>query len=227
MRKDAVPVSLLTLMLAIGGCGGDSRGLSGSATVFTTAVVHIKSSQPPTLESDVIVRFRVDTMVASSFSTGCNVPAQGQVCLGSTFRGDNLTLTFVVETIKNAQGQAVTPNPSPILVEKYRVRFTGCIPGTYEFPVGHVLTPGETQVTIQPITPDMKRSIVVPGNFVYVHDDGCLTQFNALTYQGICNAVAQFEFDLVEINSGMRKTMGYNLTVRLADFTTQDDQCVR
>ncbi|MCS7196393.1 MAG: hypothetical protein NZ827_03900 [Aquificaceae bacterium] len=226
MEKAYILLSLLTLVLAVGGCGGSSRGLSGDVPVFNTVVAYPKSAQPPTIESDVLVRTQVDMMVNSGPPT-CNTRAQAQVCAGSTFRSDNLILSFVVETIKNAQGQPVTPNPSPVLLEKYRVRFTGCILGVYEFPVNQVLNQGETQVTIQPITLDMKMGIVSQRNFVYIHNDGCPTLFSASAYSGVCNATAHFEFDLVEINSGIKRTVRYSLAVRFADFTTSDDQCVR
>ncbi|MEN3027714.1 MAG: hypothetical protein ABDH29_00455 [Aquificaceae bacterium] len=225
MKKAYLSVFVLALVLAIGGCGGGSRGLSGDVPVFNTVVAYPKSAEPSPMVSDVLIRTQVDRVVASG-PPACNTPAQAQVCAGSTFRSDNLTLSFVVETIKNAQGQPVTPIPSPVLLEKYRVRFTGCIPGVYEFPVGQVLTEGETQVTIQPITLDMKRSLVSQGNFVYIHNDGCPTLFPVFTYNGICNATAQFEFDLLEVYSGIRRTVGYSLVVRLADLNT-DDQCSR
>lgn len=51
--------------------------------------------------------------------------------------------------------------------------------------------------------------------------------FTVYTYPIPCNAIANIEFYLVEQYSGKRKTISYPINVRLADITTQDDECNR
>ncbi len=209
-------------------CGGSSRGLSADAPVFNTVVVFIKESQPNPLESDVIIRGATTQVVNSAPSTGCTTPiTANDVCTGATYTADNLILTFRSETIKNAQGLPVTPNPSSVLVEKYRVSFTGCIPGVYEFPVNQIVSPDtETAVVIQPITQDMKRAMVQPAQYTYIGQDGCQTLFNNVAYYpSLCSAVANFEFSTLELNSGIRRTIKYSIVVRFADFLSDQDQC--
>ncbi len=210
-------------------CGGSSRGLSADAPVFNTVVVFIKESQPNLLESDVIIRGTTTQVVNSAPFTGCNTPiTANDVCTGATYTADNLILTFRSETIKNAQGLPVTPNPSSVLVEKYRVSFTGCIPGVYEFPVNQMVLPDtETAVGIQPITQDMKRAMVQPAQYTYIGQDGCPTTFNAIDYPSLCSAVANFEFSTLELNSGIRRTIKYSIAVRFADFSDQDQCTIR
>lgn len=224
-RRQALILPLLALLVS--SCGGGSRGLSGDMPVFNTVTVTPVAVDPPVLESDVIVRQNVNRPVRTN-PPACNVIEVQEVCAGTIFVNDNLRITFKSDTIKNAAGQPVTLIPSPVMVQSYTVSFSSCIPGTYQFPVNVVLQPGEEKpLTIQPITADMKRQISTDGQFVFVSQDGCPTPFNVRTYQGICNAVANLEFELLELNSGIRRRISYPLTVRLSDFTTGDDQCTR
>jgi len=220
-----------SICLTIGmiSCGGSSRGLSADIPVFNTVTISVVKAEPSPLNSDVLVRLTLPAQVRSEQSTGCSTTVRADdVCIGIDYTTDNLTLTFKSETIKNAQGLPVTPNPSSVLVEKYRVSFTGCIPGVYEFPVNQMVLPDtETAVGIQPITQDMKRAMVQPAQYTYIGQDGCPTTFNAIDYPSLCSAVANFEFSTLELNSGIRRTIKYSIAVRFADFSDQDQCTIR
>lgn len=207
-------------------CGGGSG--SGSLN-FDSVVVSILNVSPNPLESDVIIRKKRTELVRTDPANSCNILAPAtDVCTGTAYKSDTITITFRSQTIKNAQGQPATSNPSPVYVEKYRISFSNCIPGTYEFPVGATIpSDTDTQISIQPITFDMKKSIALQGQYIYISNDGCGTIFPVYTYPNPCNAVANIEFYLVEQYSGKRKTISYPINVRLADITTQDDECNR
>ncbi len=209
-------------------CGGGSRGLSADIPVFNTVTVSIIDATPSPIQSDVVVRFPQREIINTG-PPACNVIGTAEdVCTGASFPADNLTLTFRSTTVRNAQGQPATPIPSPVLVEKYRVSFTGCILGVYDFPVGQVLQPdSDTQVVIQPITEDMKTRLVQQDQYVYITPDGCPTLYNVWTYQGVCNALANLEFSLVELNSGIRRTLKYSVPIRLADYIEPDKCTIR
>ena len=212
-------------------CGGSSRGLSADIPVFNTVTISVVKAEPSPLNSDVLVRLTLPAQVRSQQSTGCSTPVRADdVCIGIVYTTDNLTLTFKSETIKNAQGLPVTPNPSSVLVEKYKVSFTACIPGVYEYPVGQVVPPdSEYDITIQPITADMKRNLVQSTTlYTYVYSDGCTTDFpGILIYPSQCNALANFEFSTLELNSGIRRTIKYSIAVSFADFSDQDQCTIR
>ncbi len=222
MKKLAV--ASMPIVLGAFSCGG--TGLSDYTPTFDTVTVVIANAQPNPLESDVVIHTPVQAPVLSAPSTGCNaIAVANDVCIGAVYRAENVDITFNVEPLKNVKGEPVVELPSPVLVEKYKVSFTGCIPGIYEFPVGAVLQPtGDSTVTIQPITQDMKIAITEIINYIYINQDGCPTLLQRASYPSICNALANFEFDVVEIYSGKKKTIKYSLAIRLADYGEQD-QC--
>jgi|UniRef100_A0A7C2VBF4 hypothetical protein len=213
------------LAIGISNCGGG--GGSGSLD-FNSVVVSILGANPNPLESDVIIRKKETRYVWTNYPACDTLTPANDVCTGTTFKSDVITITFRSQTIRNAQGQPVTSNPSPVYVEKYRISFSNCIPGTYESSVGATIPPDtDTQISIQPITFDMKKSIALQGQYIYISNDGCGTIFTVYTYPNPCNAIANIEFYLVEQYSGKRKTISYPINVRLADITTQDDECNR
>lgn len=228
MKRFVLGAGSICISLGLSACGGSSRGLSADIPVFNTVTVVISSANPNPLESDVLAHVPTTELVRSQPSVGCNTLVRvDDVCTGANYTADNVAFTFRSESIKNAQGQPATPNPSSVLVEKYRVSFSGCISGVYEFPVGQVIAPNEEKAfTIQPITQDMKMGISQRVQYVYINQDGCQTVFNVPTYQGICNAVANFEFSLLELNSGIRRTIKYSLAIRIADYASEADQCL-
>ncbi|MFN3471406.1 MAG: hypothetical protein ACK4ZR_02210 [Aquificaceae bacterium] len=137
------------------------------------------------------------------------------------------TVNFKSDVIKDAAGNPLPVLPSPVLVEKYRVSYTGCLPGVYEFSVGKTISPdSQTPITIQPITIDMKRQMATQVPYPYVGNDGCVTNLQVPAYPSICNAVANFEFSLVELTTGKRAIIRYSLPVIFADYD-QNDQCTR
>ncbi|MCX7989372.1 MAG: hypothetical protein N2648_01855 [Aquificaceae bacterium] len=225
MKKAYTLLSLLTLVLAVGGCGGSSRGLSGDVPVFNTVIVSPLGSNPSTLEVDVVHHIPAKANVRTNWPL-CDQLAVRDVCIFYNIPSENFQLTLRVETIRNPAGQPVTPNPSPVLIRSYRISFTGCISGVYQFPVGAVLQPDtQRDVTIQPITQDMKRNLLVQVPYVYTDDSGCQTQFNIFSYVGICNGVANLELELVELNSGIVRRINYPVAFRLSDYQSQGDGC--
>ncbi len=217
-----------SICLTIGmiSCGGSSGGLSEDVSVLNTVIVFVKESQPGYLNSDVIIRKRTTETVKSG-SPDCNtLITANNVCTGKEYTPENLTITFKSEPIKNVQGQPLVANPSPVRVEKYRVSFTQCIQGVYEFPINLTIPPNEERtVVIQPITPAMKEAIVKPTQYIYINnDDECQTVFDVVDYPSPCVADANFEFLVYELYSGKRATVKYRILVRFEDFPDQD-QC--
>lgn len=184
----------------------------------------VKESQPGYLNSDVIIRKRTTETVKSG-PPDCNtLITANDVCTGKEYTPENLTITFKSEPIKNVQGQPLVANPSPVRVEKYRVSFTQCIQGVYEFPINLTISPNEERtVVIQPITPAMKEAIVKPTQYIYKNDE-CETVFEVVDYPSPCVADANFEFLVYELYSGKRATVKYRISVRFEDFPDQD-QC--
>ncbi len=227
MRKKSILAYLMGVLLA--GCGGG--GFTENMPVFKTVTVHITGVNRYPMEVDVLQKTTVQAPVFSrdQNTQQCTSITTADVCAGTNFVGENLGLTFKSEAIKDAAGNPLPVLPSPVVVERYRVRFTGCISGVYEFPVGQAISPdSETQITIQPITIDMKRLLgLTQVPYTYIGGDGCGTPgFIVWAYPSICNALANFEFDLVELTTGKRATIKYSLPVIFSDYT-QPDECPR
>lgn len=162
-----------------------------------------------------------------NYQTACCVNStQKELCVGGILVGDNVNFTFSSQTIRNAVGQPVTPNPSPILVQSYSLNFGGlCITGQFNYSVGAVVPPdSETVVSTMPVTVDMKNGLLGNTNFTFINDDGCITNIaNVPSYTGVCSTSAVIEFSLLEINSGIRRNYTFILPVLFADFTTQGE----
>lgn len=103
----------------------------------------------------------------------------------------------------------MTSYPSPVYVEKFKISFSNCITGVYEFTVGATIPQNtDTQIPIQPITVKMKEDL--------------LNQ-NPNIVNSICDAIANIEFSLVEQYSGKRKTYSYPINVRITDCKEMDE----
>lgn len=167
-----------------------------------------------------------------NYQTACCINVtQKDLCIGGLTQSDTVTFTFKSDVIRNAAGNPVTPNPSPVQVRYYNLSFGGmCIQGNYNYAVGAVIPPNqEVQVSIQPITVDMKSGLIGTTTYQYVNpDDGCITTFsNVPAYLGgICSMSAVIEFHLLELNSGLTRRYTFILPVRLADFQ-REGECSR
>lgn len=88
-------------------CGGGSG--SGIYGGFDTVLVGITSITPSKVNSDTVI-WVGDTGV-------CSVD----------FQDDAINIKIKSETIKNASGQPVTPNPSPVYFDSYRVIWSSAV----------------------------------------------------------------------------------------------------
>lgn len=234
MKRLLLGAGGICLSLGLSACGGGSRGLSGDIPVFNTVLVTL--SGPAGMDVDMVNHIPIKAAVNANWPQ-CNlsVPVD-DACIGHNIPTDNIQLNFSVDVIRNAQGQPVTQNPSSVLLRGYTVRFSGCVSGVYQFSSGVVLPPSSagTNVPIPLITQDMKRNLLVQVPYVYVHKedrpgppgDGCQTTFQIFSYRGICTSVADIEFDLVELNSGITRKVRHSVTVRMSDFNSEGDQCI-
>lgn len=216
---------VIATALFIVGCGGSSRGLSGDMLAFNTVTVSILGGDPDFLDVDVVNHIPTTVSVNSGFPR-CDQVAAGSACISYNITNETLRLTFFVDPIRDLFGRAIPASPSSVLLRSYRVSFTGCIPGVYEFPVGVSLPPtGQTIVTLQPITQEMKRNLLVQVPYVFVNQDGCQTEFQILSYRGMCSGIANLELDLVELSSGITRKVNYSFGFRLSDYQSPGDQC--
>ncbi len=105
MKKLAL---LCMLSFAVFSCGGGSgSGIYGS---YDTVLVGITSLVPAKVNSDTVVF----------------VGDAGQRCQ-LTFQDDAINIRIKSETIKNVAGQPVTPNPSPVYFDSYRVIWSSAV----------------------------------------------------------------------------------------------------
>ncbi len=175
---------LLTIVASINlfGCGGGggSGSLDFDSVVVSIAGVKDDNGNPPPI------------------NVSCNVVYNSSgTCVGEDFQSEIFVITFNSQTIKNAQGQPVTSNPSPVYVEKFKLSLSNCLSGVYEFSVGATLYPDkDTEVKIQ--------NMRFFANL-------CPQQYSPL----ICDTIANMEFYLVEQYSGKRKTIVYPIDLRI------------
>ncbi|MEM4732091.1 MAG: hypothetical protein QXO48_02990 [Desulfurococcaceae archaeon] len=148
------------------------------------------------------------------------------LCIGGGVRSDSVNFTFRSEVIRNAAGQPVTNNPSPVQIRGYRLSFGGmCIPGEYIYPLGDVIPPGgELTVPVQVVSVDMKSRALSSTTYEYVNpEDGCRTTFNVPAYSGICSTYAIIDFQFLELYSGLTRNYTYILPVRFGDFESEGE----
>lgn len=104
MKKLTVLSLVAPFLFSCGGGGGS--GIYGS---FDTVLVGITSITPTKVNSDTVIF----------------VGDRG-VC-GVSFQDDAINIQIKSETIKNASGQPVTPNPSPVYFDSYRVIWSSAV----------------------------------------------------------------------------------------------------
>ncbi|MCX8060425.1 MAG: hypothetical protein N3C13_04425 [Aquificaceae bacterium] len=226
MKRSYFGAWVVATALSIVGCGGSSKGLSGDMLAFNTVTVSILRGDPEFLDVDVINHILTTASVNSGFPRCDQVVRVSDACISYNITNEILRLTFFVDPIRDPFGRAIPASPSSVLFRSYRISFTGCIPGVYEFPVGVSLLPnGQTTVTLQPITQEMKRNLLVQVPYVFVNQDGCQTEFQILSYRGICSGIANLELDLVELSSGITRKVNYSFGFRLSDYQSPGDQC--
>ncbi|MFN3471604.1 MAG: hypothetical protein ACK4ZR_03250, partial [Aquificaceae bacterium] len=113
MRKGKLAY-LLGLLLA--GCGG-SGGFTEDAPIFKTVVVHITGTDRNPLEVDVLRKTTITVQVSSKNqqTQQCTDTTTKDVCAGATLIGENLTVNFKSDVIKDAAGNPLPVLPSPVL----------------------------------------------------------------------------------------------------------------
>ncbi len=102
-----VKLALAAGLLSAGllSCGGGGSGIYGG---FDTVLIGVSQVNPPKLESDTLILQDND---GDGF------------CDGYSFQDDALQITLKSEPIKDANGEVITPNPSPVYIDRYRLTF--------------------------------------------------------------------------------------------------------
>ncbi|MEJ5339269.1 MAG: hypothetical protein WHS43_06405 [Aquificaceae bacterium] len=223
MNRLLLPVGLIVMALA--GCGGGGGG-SSIGGVYGSTLVYVLGFETRTgsaLQSDIFFL---------TCSNGRDV---------YNFQTDTVLIKFKAETIKDALGNPVTQNPSPVAFTRYKVSFLSASPtnncerypdcrqlmaGGYEGLVGFSVHPespegrferqyangDEVRIEIKK-GESIQEITVVPSSWKSnTLVNYCTTVLDNCLYNGV------IEFYGRELYSGKEKVVRVPFTVQFADF---------
>lgn len=167
----------------------------------------------------------------------CVATTTVDLCIGTSLVDDYVSIDFVLEPKKNFKGEPISPYSSPVILQDvyitYKTLTNGCpdLPSTVQA-VNFTIQPNEEIHTfaLSLISQLIKEQVLSYGSQVsvtYTNIDGCVTNLPPVTvFTGICEYLATANFNAVELFGGDTESVNVEISVRLADFQTEGDQCL-
>ena len=170
-------------------------------------------------------------------NTCCVATTTVDLCVGAKFVDDFVNIDFILEPKKNFQGEPISPYSSPVILQDVYITFQTLTNGCPDLPdqslaVNFAIQPDESVHTygLSLISQSVKSYLYSLGNSVFVsftNTDGCVTTIGPIMdFDGICDYLASARFNAVELFSGDSEQINVQVSVRLADFQTDGDECV-
>lgn len=210
-----VVVKNLRLILSTGivvsllSCGGGGSGIYGG---FDTVLVGVAQLTPPKLESDTVVKLDDN--------------ADG-ICDRFLFEDDEIQITLRSEVIKDANGEDITNNPSPVYIDRYKLTFISAVNNNncenYESCRSVFATPYEqlTSITVDPGTEIPTAITVALGSWKStVLSQHCLTSLDNCIYNVVLEMRGR------EVLTGSDKTIRATFNVQFMDYPVGNSEGV-
>lgn len=216
-------IVILLSLLGVFGCGGGGSSIGGVYGSTVVYLVEFITRSGSNVQSDIFFL---------TCSGNRNVP---------TFQDDVVLVKFKAETIRDALGNPVTQNPSPVFFSRYRVsffsgsstnnceRYSSCrqlMAGGYEGMVGFTVYPNSPEgsfrksytngdgVDLELKTGEsIQEVLVLPSGWKSsTLLNYCLTPSDNCIYNGV------IEFYGRELYSGKEKVVRASFTIQIADY---------